>query len=221
MDHLFTQVHNSLKYRAALCDTFAHAGTSVFFRRKEMIELSGNTAEHVYLVLEGCVKQYLHSPDGGSHIILLLGRGNLFNEVTLFQNDTNRVATQALSDVTLARIPVEEFKAALRADPALYEPISNLLASKLRITMSHIYDLSFNTAEQRLVNLLCRLCVQMGEETEDGIRIPYILTHEELAQMISASRSNVSRYMGHLLARGDILLSGRHIIVRPDALDAG
>lgn len=118
-----------------------------------MIAWSGDSAQHVCLILDGCVKQYLLAPDGSAHTILLLGQGDIFNEVTFFHNDTSYAATQAVSDTTLVKIQTDVFRAILKAHPALYGDISQLLSYKLRITMAHIYDLSFESVEHR-----CKIC---------------------------------------------------------------
>ena len=166
------------------------------------------------------MKQYLLAPDGSAHTILLLGQGDIFNEVTFFHNDTSYAATQAVSDTTLVKIPTDVFRAILKAHPALYGDISQLLSYKLRITMAHIYDLSFESVEHRLQNLLRRLCAQMGEPTADGVRIPYVFTHEDLAQMISAGRSNVSRCMNRFYSRDWVRFEGRCIVLRDGAFSA-
>lgn len=220
MDQLFAQAETCRRCRRALRSAFEHAGTPVVYRRRQMVAWSGDPAQHVYLILDGCVKQYLHAPDGGAHTILLLGQGDLFNEVTLFHNDTSYAATQAVSDTTLVKIPVDVFQAVLGAHPALYGDISQLLSYKLRITMAHIYDLSFESVEHRLQNLLRRLCAQMGEPTADGVRIPYVFTQEDLAQMISAGRSNVSRCMNRFYSQGWVRLADRCIVLRDGAFSA-
>ena len=75
--------------------------------------------------------------------------------------------------------------------------------------------------EQRFRNLLCRLCVQIGKETSEGIIIPYIFTHDDFAQMISAGRSSISRIMGSFQDKGYILFEGKHIIIRPEIIGLG
>ena len=220
MDQLFAQAEICRHCRTALRSAFEHTGTPVVYHRRQMIAWSGDSAQHVCLILDGCVKQYLLAPDGSAHTILLLGQGDIFNEVTFFHNDTSYAATQAVSDTTLVKIPTDVFRAILKAHPALYGDISQLLSYKLRITMAHIYDLSFESVEHRLQNLLRRLCAQMREPTADGVRIPYVFTHEDLAQMISAGRSNVSRCMNRFYSRDWVRFEGRCIVLRDGAFSA-
>lgn len=215
---LFTQRNIFNEYREEIGAAFAGAGSRVSYKKRQIIENSGDRADCVYLVGSGCVKQYFNCRNGVVKIIFLIAPGSMFNEVTWFNQDASYVASQAQTDVELIRIPADEFSCILNGDPHLYAAVSRMLSYKLRIAMAQLYDLSFNGTEQRLKNLLCRLCVQLGEEVPGGIRIPYIFTQEDLAQMISASRSNVSRVLSRLRRDGHILFSNKYIVIRPEAM---
>ena len=143
----------------------------------------------------------------------------MFNEVTLFNNDTSYVVSQAHTHVQLAKIAADKFNGILNAKPSLYESVSYMLAYKLRIAMAQIYDLSFSSTEQRFRNLLCRLCVQIGRETPEGILIPYIFTHDDFAQMISAGRSSISRIIGRFQDKGYVFYEGKYIVIRPNIIN--
>ena len=84
MDQLFAQAEICRHCRTALRSAFEHIGTPVVYHRRQMVAWNGDSAQHVCLILDGCVKQYLLAPDGSAHTILLLGQGDIFNEVTLF-----------------------------------------------------------------------------------------------------------------------------------------
>ena len=219
MTNLFTQRHVYDKYRTELWVAFADVGVKVSFEKKQLIELSGNTADYVYLILDGCVKQFLHYPNGVTRTIFLLRPGTMFNEVTLFNNDTSYVVSQAHTHVQLAKIAADKFNGILNAKPSLYESVSYMLAYKLRIAMAQIYDLSFSSTEQRFRNLLCRLCVQIGRETPEGILLPYIFTHDDFAQMISAGRSSISRIIGRFQDKGYVFYEGKYIVIRPNIIN--
>ncbi len=216
--NLFTQRNIFHEYRKEIGAAFANAGSRVSYKKRQMIETSGNRADCVYLVSSGCVKQYFNCRNGVVKIIFLIAPGSMFNEVAWFNQDASYVASEAQTDVELIRIPADEFRCILNADPHLYGAVSRMLAYKLRITMAQLYDLSFNGTEQRLKNLLCRLCVQLGEDVPEGIRIPYVFTQEDLAQMISASRSNVSRVLCKFRSEGYIFSSSKYIVIRPEAM---
>lgn len=87
-----------------------------------------------------------------------------------------------------------------------------MISNKLRFLMAQIQDSSFCNAEDRLKNLLIRLALQNGEKVSNGIRINHSFTHEELAGMISSTRSTVTRKIKSLEEKGIIEIRENIII---------
>ncbi|MCI2057885.1 MAG: Crp/Fnr family transcriptional regulator [Oscillibacter sp.] len=220
MENMFIQRRTYETYRENLLREFSGLGTPVHCRKREVVELSGSTADFVYLIRSGCIRQYFGTPAGETMILLLLSPGDLFNEVTLLNGNGNCVVSMAHTDAELLRIPSKLFREKLEREPSLYQYISYQIAYKLRVTMALLYDLSFSSTQERLRSLLLRLCVQMGRDVEGGIRLPYYFTHEEYAQMISASRSTVSRLIKYFAEAGYLRMDGRCVVVCPELQEA-
>lgn len=201
-------------YRKELYDFFAGKGIPMAFREKTIIELGSKPAEYVYLIKKGFVKQYFMDHSGDTKILLLLTRGDLFGEITLFQRDKDRVITQAHSDVEADKLPAELFMHLTETNPRIYFYISLMLSTKARIFMAQVQDCSFCDTAYKLKNLLIRLSYQHGDEAPDGTRIIPRFTHEDLARMISSTRSTVTKKMKVLEEEGCIEIRDRHIIVK-------
>ena len=61
----------------------------------------------------------------------------------------------------------------------------------------------------------------MGDRTQEGIHLKLPLTHQEIAQMIGASRETVSRLLGELRRQRIISLNGSGLLIRDrDALSS-
>jgi CRP/FNR family transcriptional regulator len=54
----------------------------------------------------------------------------------------------------------------------------------------------------------------MGDETEEGVRLKIKLTHQEIAQMIGASRETVSRLMSQLKRQQVIAVGDSGLLVK-------
>src|SRR6266480_1298596 len=70
------------------------------------------------------------------------------------------------------------------------------------------------SASEKLARLLVRWCDELGKRTPQGIRITSGLTHEEIGQMICASRETVTRVLGELKRKHIVNLVGNSIFVR-------
>lgn len=198
-------------YRRCNFKYFGGYGKREDYPAKFMIGCGGVSAEYVHLILDGRVRQYFVNSRGVEKTLLLLSKGDLFGEVTALQRDMDQVATQTLTDVSVRKIPVDYFKKALQENPDLSFSTALMLTYKIRILMSQIQDASFCNTEEKLKNLLIRLSVQQGVSTLQGIRLPRKYTHEELANMISSTRSTVSRIMKRLAEEGFIKIIDRYI----------
>jgi len=169
------------------------------YNPNEIIHLAHIPPETVFLIHEGKVKHLVYNENGEEKILLILKEGDIFGEVTYFQQDANMVVTQAISPCRIASIPATKFQKKLEEHPELYPEIVRLLTYKMRIVMSQIKDMAFQNVEGRLANLLLRLADQQGKVTESGhVMIDFDVTHQELANMIAAYRSTVSRIMRRL-----------------------
>jgi CRP/FNR family transcriptional regulator len=80
--------------------------------------------------------------------------------------------------------------------------------------------LSHSTAE-KLAKLLLEWCARGGRQSERGINLKLTLTHEEIAQLIGASRETVTRLLGDFKSQEIIYLKGSTLIIRDkNALEA-
>lgn len=202
---------SSADYRDFHLQFFKHTGILEEYPRRKIIEPGGAPSNSIYVLVRGRVRQYFIDRDGTEKTLLLLSRGDLFGEITAFKQDNDQVITQTLTPAAVRRIPVTEFFRLLKQSGELPLSVTFMLSNKIRILMAQIQDSSFCNTEERLRNLLIRLSIQQGSETPDGIRIAQKFTHEELAGMISSTRSTVSRKMKLLVESGFIKIKEKHI----------
>ena len=72
----------------------------------------------------------------------------------------------------------------------------------------------------RLARLVMDWCDERGEQTDKGIRLKVLLTHEEIAQMIGTTRETVTRLLTSLRAKKVIEIKGSTVnVMRYEALE--
>lgn len=158
--------------------------------------------------------QFFLDKDGNIKVLLILSKGDLFGEVTIFQDDYDHVNTKTFSNATICKISKDKFFETLRSDPSLYETLLLMITTKFRTLMYQIYDSTYLNAEDRLYSLLKRLSIQHGIKKDIGREIILTFTHEELADMIASTRSTVSKLLKALESEGKIRRIGKRIVVR-------
>ncbi|HKR61273.1 MAG TPA: helix-turn-helix domain-containing protein, partial [Pyrinomonadaceae bacterium] len=70
-----------------------------------------------------------------------------------------------------------------------------------------------DSATEKLARLLLGFGDQLGERTAKGIRLQTMLTHEEMAQMIGASRETVTRSL-NILKRKHLISGNGEVLIR-------
>lgn len=215
-DRVKNAVHSDLaaSYRKELYIFFEKRSKLQRFAKNTIIEISGDTQNFVYAVSKGIVKQNYMLENGTELITMILSPGDLFGEVTYLHGDINPISSIAHTDVELMQITSSDFAAVLQESPDVYKYLSYLLARKVRILLALVCDTSFNRVEVRLTNILERLALQCGEVVADGVKISVIFTHQDLANMISTTRSTVTKQLKVMVKNGDIAVEGRHIILK-------
>lgn len=214
MNTFFSNPAICKSYRTRLLQTFSGNGTVHTFKKKTIIQYDGHELDYVYLIRSGCVKQYFLDEMGNIKTLLLLTAGDIFGEITVLQQDQDKVSTCAITDTTLEKITAATFFSLLGQSPAAYEAIMQMHSNKIRILMAQIQDAAFNSITEKLQNLLIRLAHQHGQPVEQGIKITYPFTHDELAAMISSTRSTVTKELNRLKKEQFITLDHHYIIVQ-------
>ncbi|MBU5313224.1 Crp/Fnr family transcriptional regulator [Tissierella carlieri] len=198
-------------YKNILLKHFKDIGTIIDFQKDTLIEFEFKKLDYIYLILDGIVKQFFLDLEGAERIILLLSTGDMFGEITMLQQDSDRVITKTYSRVKVCKIEKSVFYNYLKKNPFVYDSILLMITTKFRILMTQIYDNTYLNTKERLFFLLKRLSIQQNSLEELGHKLNFNLTHEELANMIGSTRSTVTRIMKLLESEGKIARNGRKI----------
>lgn len=200
-------------YRSFFINEFGNLGKEERYQREDIIHLDLILPEGVWLIKKGRVKQVFYDIEGYEKTILILCPGDMFGEITLFQNDNNMVVSEALEYTVVMKIDKDVFLNKISESPIHYHNLLLMITRKVRIMMHQMRDLSFRSIDGRLANLLLRLSEQQGLDTADGKVIDLYLTHQEIANMISATRAAVSRAIDKLRKERVIIIKNNKKII--------
>lgn len=171
----------------------------------------------LYFIKEGHVRIGYIDEQGNEVIKEIIEKGEIFGQLTLERNNLQGEFAQAYKqDVSLCAFTVEAFEQLLAKKPALALKYSKQVGSKLRTIENRLVNLLNKDVKTRLVNFLWQLVLQHPDEQAAGVaHIPNYLTHEDIAQLIGASRQTITTLINELSAAG-ILTFNRQEIHFPD-----
>ena len=173
----------------------------------------GDEGEHVYVIVDGKLKLGTSSGDGRENLLSILGPGEMFGELSLFDPGPRTSTATAVTDAKLLSLSHEKLIPWLKGNPEVSLQLLARLAQRLRRTNEAVGDLVFSDVPGRVAKALIDLGVKFGEKTSDGFLVHHDLTQEELAQLVGASRETVNKALADFTTRGWVRLEPRAVVV--------
>lgn len=173
----------------------------------------GDLGDRLYLIATGAVKLGRRSPDGRENLLSVLGPGEMFGELSLFDPGPRTATASAVSDTVLLELSHPELIMWLERYPAVAKHLLEALARRLRRTNETLSDLVFADVPGRVAKALLDLSTRFGQPTDDGVRVAHGLTQEELAQLVGASRETVNKALADFTSRGWLRREGRTVVL--------
>jgi CRP/FNR family transcriptional regulator len=187
--------------------------TEVDLSRGASVFREGDQGDQLYFIVSGKVKLGRTSPDGRESLLAILGPGELFGEMALFDPSPRTATATAVSETRLAGLKNESLNALLRTRPEVSAQLLQALARRLRRTNDSLSDLVFSDVPGRVAKALLDLADRFGRPATDGVLVAHELTQEELAQLVGASRETVNKALAEFVQRGWLRLEARAVVI--------
>ncbi|MGO1316653.1 MAG: Crp/Fnr family transcriptional regulator [Cellulomonadaceae bacterium] len=181
--------------------------------RGQMLFDEGEPGDRLYVIREGKVKLGRRASDGRENLLAVLGPGEMFGELSLFDPGPRTLSAIAVADTTLYELAHQELVRWLELHPQMSKVMLGALARRLRRTNENLADLVFSDVPGRVAKALLDLSQRFGEPLSDGLRVAHDLTQEELAQLVGASRETVNKALADFSARGWVRREGRAVVL--------
>ena len=213
MEHVLAQAPLFAALDADAAEALEGATRNRRFRRGDIVFAEGDPGDALYVVVEGKVKIFRTSPDGRENMLAVLGPGEMFGELSLFDPGPRTATVAAITDATLASLAHDALRPWLAGRPELGVQLLRALAQRLRRTNEAMADLVFSDVPGRVAKTLLDLADRFGTPVPEGVRVTHDLTQEELAQLVGASRETVNKALSEFASRGWIRLDGRAVLL--------
>jgi CRP/FNR family cyclic AMP-dependent transcriptional regulator len=184
------------------------------YKRGQVIFHQNDPGASVHLIESGRVKVVLATEEGDELLLRVLGAGELFGELALFEQRPRSASVLTLEATVTHVLERDVFLDFLRAHPDIALHLCGALANLIRRLTDQVEDLALLDVPRRLERKLLELAETHGQAEGEGIRIDLPLTQSELASMIGTSRVSVNHYLSSLERRGIIARRGHRIVGR-------
>lgn len=178
------------------------------FERGAFIQHEGDACRAMYCVREGRVRIFKASPEGKMQVLKVMGPGETFNEVPVFDGGPNPASAQALERTILYVFGKEALRRLVRERPVVALALLAVFAGKLRHFTHLVEELSFKTVTARLANILLGFA---AEAARGGP--PPRMSQQDLAAMAGTAREIVGRGLKAFEREGAIRIERERILV--------
>lgn len=222
MDHTDDVLRRAPLFRALDDDGAAalQAGvTIVELARAERLFDEGASGNQLYVVLDGKIKLTRAAADGRENLLSVVGPGEMFGELSLFDPRPRTASAIAVTDSRLGALAHDDLRSWLTGRPDVALHLLQALAQRLRRANDVMADLVFTDVPGRVAKALLDLADRFGAVRDDGLQVNHDLTQEELAQLVGASRETVNKALADFAARGWLQLSAKSVLlIEPERL---
>ncbi|MFI2753648.1 Crp/Fnr family transcriptional regulator [Cellulomonas sp. P22] len=187
--------------------------TPIEVTRGEVLFHEGEPGDRLFVIRSGKIKLGRRSNDGRENLLAILGPGEMFGELSLFDPGPRTATATIVADGSVLELGHTALIAWLEANPTVSKHLLGALARRLRRTNEALADLVFSDVPGRVAKALLDLSTRFGETVDEGIRVAHDLTQEELAQLVGASRETVNKALADFAARGWVRREGRAVVL--------
>lgn len=173
----------------------------------------GEPGDRLYVILDGKVKLGHSSPDGRESLMAVLGPGEMFGELSLFDPGKRAATATALTDASVLELSNEQLMPWLAGRPEVAAALLQALARRIRRTNEAMADLVFSDVPGRVAKALMDLGEKFGTVTPEGLLVTHDMTQEEIAQLVGASRETVNKALADFTQRGWVRLESRQVVI--------
>lgn len=178
-------------------ELFARSGARRF-SRGETIFLQDESAEHVFVVLEGWVKLFRVTPTGAEAVVGVFTKGRSFGEAVAFRGECYPVSAEAVTDCRLLQARAATILDMMQRRPELAMAMLGATYAHLQALVSQIEQLKAQNGPQRVAEFLASLCpVESGS---CAVTLPYDKTL--IAGRLGMKPESLSRAFARLRAHG-------------------
>ncbi len=180
-----------------LARKIAHSGGSIVFKE-------GGPADGIYVLCDGEVKLYATSPNGRTMILKIARIGDVLGLSATLNDLPHEVTAETLSPCNFKHLSQDLFLSFLQEHAEAGYTAALTLAKEHRQVVLGARRLALSpSAATRIAQILIEFA-GLDVTRKPTSRFPMVLTHAELASLISASRETVTRVLNQLERDGII-----------------
>ena len=194
---------------------FDRLSLSKRYPKGSVLLVEGHAPRGVHVLCAGRAKLSITSAEGKTLIVRIARAGDLLGIHATLSGHPYEATAETLGPCRVDFISRKDLLVLLDRQKSSGIALAMAISKEFTEFVEHARIMLLSvSAAQKLARLLLRLGDEFGESTATGIRLQTLLTHEQIAQMIGASRETVTRVLSELRRKHIVSLADNAIFVR-------
>lgn len=190
-------------------EALAARGRRHTFKKNTVIMPEGEPGECLYIIAAGSVKVFVGDEDGRELVLYQEGPGSCIGDISLLDDAPRSASVMTLEKTVAWSLSKQDFLACIEQNPAMSLTIIRTLTRRLRDATGGIRSLALDNVYRRLADKLIELAI----EEDDVLSLEKRYSHQDLGNMIGASREMVGKVISELVNGEYIELRDRRIFI--------
>lgn len=179
----------------------------------QIIFLEGEVCRGIIYVVKGRVRVFKAEEGGREQVLLMVGPGETFNEVPVFDGGANPASADALESSVVWLIPTQAMQKLTQTEPPVTYAVIATLAARLRHLTVLVEDLSLKQVTSRVAKILLSQTEPVSANSLASSDIGPQLTQQQMAAMAGTVRDVVGRALRTMQSAGAIELNRGQISI--------
>jgi CRP/FNR family cyclic AMP-dependent transcriptional regulator len=180
--------------------------------------VEGQVPRGIFLLCKGRVKISMGASDGKTLILRIAEPGEVLGLSATVSGKPYELTAETMDPCQVNFVKREDFLRFLKEHVDACFKVAEQLSEKYNNACHELRSLGLShSAGQKLAKLLLEWSSKNGEAAKQEPRLKLSLTHEEIAQMIGASRETVTRLFADLRKRQIVQTKGSTLVIRNKA----
>ncbi|WP_176461919.1 Crp/Fnr family transcriptional regulator [Anaeromicrobium sediminis] len=169
---------------------------------KQYIYQEGELSSSIFFIIKGFVRQTRLSEQGDEVTTAFLGQGDIFGALQSLKSVEMEESAQAWPKAHIYSIRVDEFQNMIIHYPEIAWKIVQKISDQKQKIERRLQRIISQTVDVRVVETLCELVKLSSKPCTHGFSIELMMTQQELASFVGASRPVVSTILNKLKRQG-------------------
>jgi len=171
-------------------------------------------ATSFFILLDGHLRVAKLTPAGQQVVVRFVAPGEIFGVAKAIGRTTYPATATAVVDSVALVWPSAAWPRLIEKNPALAANALQTVGSRLQEAHTRVVEMSTEQVERRVAHALLRLAKQAGRKVEEGVRIDFPISRQDVAEMTGTTLHTVSRILSAWEAQGWVEGGRQKIVIR-------